>query len=233
MSVLAFILYLSGCSCCPSGSLIGCVRPGGGPGRTGWASRVRTGRRSELSPCSSSPSPRDGSRGQGVAGPSGCPSSCWRCGSLSSCTEEHKHTGEEVSGRDTSEEEQTEGLMLAQDALNRGHLYIHRRVHPFASLMYAATDYYTDKKETGEDTMKTVNSCGFSPLYTHKNNKNNTHDSSHKLIYQKPDSRLLNSKHIEILNLNHIFASIIQHTLFTWTTTSMLARCHELDYKIT
>lgn len=88
----AFILYLSGCSCCPSGSLIGCVRPGGGPGRTGWVSRVRTGRRWELSPCSSSPSPRDGSRGQEAEGPSGCPSSCWHCGSLSSCTEEHKHT---------------------------------------------------------------------------------------------------------------------------------------------
>lgn len=81
--------YLSGCSCCLSGSLIGCGQPAAGPGRTGWASRVRRGRRSELFPCSSFPSLRGGSKGQEAAGPSGCPSSCWRCGSLSSCMEEH------------------------------------------------------------------------------------------------------------------------------------------------
>lgn len=86
-------LYLSGCSCCRSGSLIGCVPPEGGPGRTEWASRVRTGRRWELSPCSSSPSPRDGSTGRGGAGPSGCPSSYWRCGSPASCT---NRQGQEV-----------------------------------------------------------------------------------------------------------------------------------------
>lgn len=88
--------YLSGCSCCPSDSLIGCVRPGGGPGRTGWANHVQTGPRWGLSPCSSSPSPHDGSRGQEVAGPSGCPSSYWHCDSLSSCTEDEKHTAVKV-----------------------------------------------------------------------------------------------------------------------------------------
>lgn len=89
-------LYLSGCSCCPSGSLIGYVPPGVGPGRTGWASRVQRGQHWELSPCSSSPSPHGGSRGQAVAGPSGCPFSYWRCGSLSSCKEDQK---QEVSGQ--------------------------------------------------------------------------------------------------------------------------------------
>lgn len=88
MTESASILYLSGCSCCLSGSLTGCVRLGGGPGTTGWVNHVRTGQHLELSPCSSFPSPHDGSRGREAAGPSGCPSSYWNCGSLSSYTDE-------------------------------------------------------------------------------------------------------------------------------------------------
>lgn len=80
-------LYLSGCSCCLSDSLIGCVRPGGGPGRTGLVSHVQMGQRWELSPCSSSPSLHGGSRDLEAAGPSGCLFSCWHCDSLFSYTE--------------------------------------------------------------------------------------------------------------------------------------------------
>lgn len=93
MTESSSILYLSGCSCCPSGSLTGCVQLEGGPGTTGWVNHVRTGRHWEPSPCSSFPSPHDGSRGQEAAGPSGCPSSYWHCGLLSS------YTGEKVRGK--------------------------------------------------------------------------------------------------------------------------------------
>lgn len=83
-------LYLSGCSCCLSGSLIGCGQPAAGPGRTGLASRGQRGRRWGPFPCFSFPSLRGGSKGPEVSGPSGCPSSCWRCDSLSSCTQERR-----------------------------------------------------------------------------------------------------------------------------------------------
>lgn len=142
---LASILYLSGYSCFLSGSLIGCGRPVGGPGRTGWASCVRTVRHWVLSPCSSSPSPRDGSTGQEVAGPSGCPSSYWHCGSLSSCTEDKKLKGEEVSGQEGRKVK----TQIGDNTLKHGqtvyqsqpstsaesmnavvHLYHYRKVHP-------------------------------------------------------------------------------------------------------
>lgn len=95
------MLYLNGCFCSPSGSLIGCVPPGGGPGKTGLVNRGQMVRCWELSPCSSSPSPRGGSRGPEAAGPSGCPSSYWHCDLLSSCTEDEKRTGEEGQEKKT------------------------------------------------------------------------------------------------------------------------------------
>lgn len=97
-SVAAPMLYLSGCSCCRSGFLTGCEQPGEGPGRPGGASRGQRGRRWGLSPCSSSPSPRDGSRGQEASSPSGCLSFCRRCGWPASCTQ----TRQAVSGEANS-----------------------------------------------------------------------------------------------------------------------------------
>lgn len=91
------MLYLSGCFCCLSGSLTGCVQPGEGPGRTGWASHDPRGRRWGLSPCSSSPSLHDGSRGQGASGLSGCLFFCWCCGSPSSCTKRWQAVSQEVN----------------------------------------------------------------------------------------------------------------------------------------
>lgn len=94
---LVFMLYLSGCFCCLSGFLTGCVQPGEGPGRTGWASHDQRGRRWGLFPCSSSPSLHDGSRDQEASGPSGCLFFCWRCGSPSSCTQTWQAVSEEVN----------------------------------------------------------------------------------------------------------------------------------------
>lgn len=116
LTELTFTLYLSGCSCCLSGFLIGCVQPVEGPGRTGWVSHGRMVQHLEPFPCSSFPFLHDGSRGQEVSGLSGCPSFCWHCGLLSSCTEEHRRRRRvEAVGKLENYQRRTRGRSFAHN----------------------------------------------------------------------------------------------------------------------
>lgn len=73
--------YLSErCSCSPAGFLTGCDWLVWALGNFGWGSPFPPGRRLMASRYFSSPFPRDGSKDQGAAGPSGCPSFCQHCG---------------------------------------------------------------------------------------------------------------------------------------------------------
>lgn len=73
--------YLSErCSCSPAAFLTGCDWLEWALGNFGWGSPFLPGRCLAASRCFSSPFPHDGSRDQGAAGPSGCPSFCQHCG---------------------------------------------------------------------------------------------------------------------------------------------------------